>query len=208
MSISALNNVTAAAAVNTYDKTTDKTTKESTKAAEAKDNKQDSSKISSGVVYERDSSTVNTDYVKKNSALIQQLKTDSDARISQLKGIVEQMMKKQGATIGKADDMWHFLASGDFTVSADVKAQAQADIADDGYWGVEQTSDRIVDFAKALSGGDPAKADTMLEAFKKGFEAATKSWGKELPDISQRTYDAVLKKMDAWKNGTEDATEE
>ena len=198
MSISALNNVTAAA-VNTYDKTTDKTTKESTKAAEAKDNKQDSSKISSGVVYERDSSTVNTDYVKKNSALIQQLKTDSDARISQLKGIVEQMMKKQGATIGKADDMWHFLASGDFTVSADVKAQAQADIADDGYWGVEQTSDRI---------GDPAKADTMLEAFKKGFKAATKSWGKELPDISQRTYDAVLKKMDAWKNGTEDAAEE
>lgn len=95
--------------------------------------------------------------------------------------------------------MWHFLASGDFTVSADVKAQAQADIADDGYWGVEQTSDRIVDFAKALSGGDPAKADTMLEAFKKGFEAATKSWGKELPDISQRTYDAVLKKIDAWK---------
>ena len=75
-------------------------------------------------------------------------------------------------------------------------------------WGVEQTSDRIVDFAKALSGGDPAKADTMLEAFKKGFKAATKSWGKELPDISQRTYDAVLKKMDAWKNGTEDATEE
>ena len=105
MSISAFNNVTAAAAVNTYDKTTDKTTKESTKAAEAKDNKQDSSKISSGVVYERASSTVNTDYVKKNSALIQQLKTDSDARISQLKGIVEQMMKKQGATIGKADDM-------------------------------------------------------------------------------------------------------
>ena len=208
MSISALNNATATAAVNTYDKTTDKTAKESTKAAEAKDNKQDSSKTSSGVVYERNSSTVNTDYVKKNSTLIQQLKTDSDARISQLKGIVEQMMKKQGATIGKADDMWRFLASGDFTVSADVKAQAQADIADDGYWGVEQTSDRIVDFAKALSGGDPAKADKMLEAFKKGFEAATKSWGKELPDISQRTYDAVLKKMDAWKNGTEDATEE
>lgn len=204
MSISALNNATATAAVNTYDKTTDKTTKESTKAAEAKDNKQDSSKTSSGVVYERNSSTVNTDYVKKNSALIQQLKTDSDARISQLKGIVEQMMKKQGATIGKADDMWRFLASGDFTVSADVKAQAQADIADDGYWGVEQTSDRIVDFAKALSGGDPAKADKMLEAFKKGFEAATKSWGKELPDISQRTYDAVLKKIDAWKNGTEE----
>ncbi len=89
-------------------------------------------------------------------------------------------MTKQGVAIGTADDMWKFLAKGDFTVSADVKAQAQADIADDGYWGVEQTSDRILDFAKALSGDDPDKADAMLEAFKKGFEQATKAWGDKL----------------------------
>ncbi|MGN0291831.1 MAG: hypothetical protein ACI4C5_07855, partial [Lachnospiraceae bacterium] len=67
------------------------------------------------------------------------------------------------------------------------------------------TSDRIVEFAKALSGGDPEKADEMLAAFKKGFEQATAAWGKELPDISSRTYDAVVKKFDAWKNGTEKA---
>ncbi len=112
-------------------------------------------------------------------------------------------MKKQGAAIGNADSMWQFLAGGNFTVSADVKAQAQADIAEDGYWGVEQTSDRILDFAKALSGSNPEKADELLAAFKKGFSQATKSWGKTLPDISQRTYDAVIKKFDAWKNGTE-----
>ena len=81
------------------------------------------------------------------------------------------------------------------------KAQAQADIAEDGYWGVEQTSDRILDFAKALSGNDPEKADLLLDAFKKGFEQATGAWGKELPDISQRTYDAVVEKFEAWKNG-------
>ena len=46
------------------------------------------------------------------------------------------------------------------------------------------------------------KADKMVEAFKKGFDEATKTWGKELPDISKRTYDAVLEKMDQWKNGT------
>jgi hypothetical protein len=118
------------------------------------------------------------------------------------------MMTKQGVAIGTADDMWKFLAKGDFTVSADVKAQAQADIADDGYWGVEQTSDRILDFAKALSGDDPDKADAMLEAFKKGFEQATKAWGDKLPDISQRTYDAVVEKFNKWKNGTEDASTE
>ena len=29
-----------------------------------------------------------------------------------------------------------------------------------------------------------------------------KSWGKELPEISQRTYDAVYEKFEAWKNET------
>jgi hypothetical protein len=69
-------------------------------------------------------------------------------------------------------------------------------------------SDRILDFAKALSGDDPDKADAMLEAFKKGFEQATKAWGDKLPDISQRTYDAVVEKFNKWKNGTEDASTE
>lgn len=116
------------------------------------------------------------------------------------------MMTKQGIAIGTADDMWKFLAKGDFTVDAETKAQAEADIAEDGYWGVEQTSERILDFAKALSGNDPDKADLLLDAFKKGFKEATKTWGDELPDISKRTYDAVLEKFDKWKNGTSDTT--
>lgn len=204
MSIGAISNVTSGIAAATATASTE--TKTSQKASEQETSTK-AVEETSGVVYDRSSSTQNTEYVKKNSAFIQQLKADSDARISQLRGIVEQMMRKQGAAIGAADDMWRFLASGNFTVSADVKAQAQADIAEDGYWGVEQTSDRIVDFAKALSGGDPEKADEMLEAFKKGFEQATRTWGKDLPDISQRTYDAVLKKFDAWKNGTEESEE-
>ena len=62
--------------------------------------------------------------------------------------------------------------------------------------GVEQTSQRILDFAVALSGGDENKMKDMAEAFKKGFQQATKAWGKDLPDISQQTYDAVLKKFE------------
>ena len=97
-----------------------------------------------------------------------------------------------------------FYYKGNVLTSDGDKAQAQADIADDGYWGVEQTSDRILDFAKALSGNDPEKADLLLDAFKKGFKEATKSWGQDLPDISQRTYDAVVEKFNKWKNGTEE----
>ena len=141
---------------------------------------------------------------KPDTATIAKMKADADARTEQLRSLVEKMMTKQGIAIGTADSMWSFLAKGDFTVDEATRAQAQADIADDGYWGVDQTSDRILDFAKALSGNDPEKADLLLDAFKKGFKEATKSWGQDLPDISQRTYDAVVEKFNKWKNGTEE----
>ncbi|MCR4674859.1 MAG: hypothetical protein K5675_07600 [Lachnospiraceae bacterium] len=135
------------------------------------------------------------------SAIVAQLNADLEAQTQRLFDVVKKSITGQGNTLAKADDMWKFLASGDFEVDADVKAQAQADIAEDGFWGVEQTSDRILDFAKALSGGDSSKAEELLDAFKQGFEEATKSWGKDLPEISQNTYDAVLEKFEAWKNG-------
>ena len=120
----------------------------------------------------------------------------------QLFDIVKKTIAGQGNTLAKADDMWKFLASGDFTVDAETKANAQKEISEDGYWGVNQTSDRILDFAIALSGNDTSKAEMLLDAFKKGFSEATAAWGKELPEISQKTYDAVLEKFEAWKNGT------
>ena len=137
-----------------------------------------------------------------SAMILQKLKADAEQRTSQLRSLVEKMMTKQGTAIANADSMWSFLADGNFTVDEETQKQAQADIAEDGYWGVEQTSDRILDFAKALSGNDPEKADLLIDAFKKGLEDATKSWGKDLPDISQRTYDAVLEKFDKWKNGS------
>ena len=103
------------------------------------------------------------------------MKADTANRTNQLRSMVEQMMTKQGKKIGQADDIWSFLASGKYNVSPEVRAQAQKDIADDGYWGVEQTSDRIVEFAKALSGGDSEKADEMIAAFKKGFDQASRT---------------------------------
>lgn len=131
-----------------------------------------------------------------NPELVSYLKSESAARVEQLRQLVSQLICGQGKAIGTADDMWKFLASGDFTVDPATKAQAQADIAEDGYWGVEATSDRIVDFAVALAGNDPDKLEEMRAAFEKGFKQATETWGGKLPDISQRTYDAVQKKFD------------
>lgn len=161
-------------------------------------------------VYEPSAETEKTDTVtakQKNEAIISRLKADAEARTQQLQQLVQQMISKQGNAYGQANDMWKFLASGNFTVDAQTKAQAQADIAEDGYWGVKQTSERIFDFAKALSGGDMDKMKEMQAAFEKGFKQATKSWGKELPQISQDTRSADNKLFEDFYAGNQKDTE-
>lgn len=161
-------------------------------------------------VYEPSAETEKTNTVtakQKNEAIISRLKADAEARTQQLQQLVQQMISKQGNAYGQANDMWKFLASGNFTVDAQTKAQAQADIAEDGYWGVKQTSERIFDFAKALSGGDMDKMKEMQAAFEKGFKQATKTWGKELPQISQDTRSAVNKLFEDFYAGDQKDTE-
>ena len=182
--------------------TYDYSTTESVKATEKKDTNtkaESSSAAGTGVVYEP-SKEVTTDSAKKtykpNTDLVNKLKADAEARTSQLRSLVEKMMSGQTQAYGKATDMWQFLRSGNYTVDAATKLQAQKDISEDGYWGVKQTSGRILDFATALTGGDPDKIEDMRKAFEKGYKQAEKTWGGKLPDISQQTYDAVMKGFD------------
>lgn len=185
---------TQAAAAYTYssnaakEKTsTEKTTTEKTTAED------------SGVVYEPSKEAAKTSSkktYKPDANLISKLQADADARTSQLRSLVEKMMTQQSTAYGKANNMWQFLKSGNYTVDAATKAQAQADIAEDGYWGVKQTSDRIVQFATALTGGDPSKIEEMRSAFQKGYAKAEKTWGGALPAISRQTYEAVMSKFD------------
>lgn len=192
MSVNSINTTNTAAYTSTIQQNTYKNEDTNTKAAEKESSK------NKGVTYEKGGAYASAKGIYAKEDVVARLKKDAEERTNQLKSLVQQMMGNQGTRIGQADNMWKFLAKGNFTVSADVKAQAQKDIAEDGYWGVKQTSDRIIDFAKALVGDDPEKAEKMRAAFEKGFKAATKSWGSKPPDISQRTYDAVMDKFDEW----------
>lgn len=179
----------------------------------AKTSEVESKADDTAVVYEKSSST--KDSKKSNSAIIAKLQADSDARLSSLKSLVEKVITKQGNTYASANSsdimnnsaFWNAIRTGNFTVDAATAAQAQADIAEDGYWGVNQTSDRLVEFAKAAAGGDSSKIEKMRNAIQKGFDAAKKLWGGELPGISQDTYDATMKKLDQWAEEAGVATE-
>lgn len=159
-----------------------------------------------GVVYEKSDSSSNktAKTYTKDTNLINKLKADADERTSQLRSLVESLITKQGKTFDDAN-MWSLIREGNYKVDSATVEQAKKDISEDGYWGVKQTSERILSFAKALTGGDPSKIDTMRKAVEKGFKQATKSWGDKLPSITNDTYDAIMKGFDEWeKEGQEE----
>lgn len=190
-----VNGITGVGA-NAYETLT--TTQTENKPVEEVNKDNTSDKGENGVVYEpsKDSASIPVKKYVQNTELINKMKADAEEHSKQLRNIVEQMMGKQSQTYGIANDMWKFLASGKFEVDEATKLQAQEDISEDGYWGVKQTSGRILDFATALTGGDPSKIEDMRKAFEKGYKQAEKTWDGELPDISKQTYDAVMAGFD------------
>ncbi len=79
---------------------------------------------------------------------------------------------------------------------------AQELVSDDGYFGVEKTSQRIVDFAINAFGNDPTKLAQMKDAIDKGFQEAADAFGGMLPEISHQTYAAIMEKLDDFAGET------
>ena len=170
------------------------------KAAESVESK--ASEAVKSAVYEKSEATSNATYsINKmsqadRSALVEQLKNDQVARQQSLTDLVSKTLGQQAKSYSLAmndDAFWRMFADGKVTVTEAAKKQAQEDISEDGYWGVKQTSQRLFDFASALAGDDPKTMQAMQKAMEKGFKEATKTWGKEMPEISGQTKDAADK---------------
>lgn len=190
-----VNGITSVNSSYTTPQTTAKTkVSQATNTADAKD---------IGVVYETSSKTDDkSNKIKDYSSVVATMKKELSTKNEQLQNLVTKLLGKQAGKYTKLADLFKDIQADPATIE-----QAQKDIADDGYWGVEQTSDRLVSMAQALSGGDTSKADTLIAAIKKGFDEATEAWGDKLPDICQKTIDAAVKKMEAWRDGTTSETD-
>jgi len=116
-----------------------------------------------------------------------------------LRGLVLNMLKEQGIDTRIATGQ---KGAQEIDISLLSQEEAQALIADDGYFGVDQTSERIVNFAIAMAGGDPSRLAAIKEGVTKGFNEALDSFGGWLPEISYNTYNAVMEKLDSWADQT------
>ena len=132
--------------------------------------------------------------------LVDSLKADLDNQMSRFTNMMVQTFQKQGISAAslQGDNFWKFMASGNYTVDAKTKAEAEEAISEDGFWGVKQTSQRIFDFAKAVAGDDVDTMKKMQAAVEKGFEQAGAAWGGDLPSICGDTHEAVGKLFDEY----------
>ena len=180
-------------------------TKEEEKAEEKKIEEDES------IVYEKskDEKKASTNQIYNRDAVISKLKADQQSRMASLQSLVEKLLSKQGSKFDLANGNNLAASFREAALNADAKTiqDAKDAISEDGYWGVNQTSDRLVSMAIALSGGDTEKADEMMAAIEKGYKLATKAWGEDLPSICQQTMDATRQKMNDWKNGVTTAAD-
>ena len=132
-------------------------------------------------------------------ALIKSLNEQLDAHTQMMQNLVNELLGGKQKTEGwSLAETYRKVAE---LADPETIEQAKKDIAEDGEWGVEKTSERMFEMAKALSGDDPTKADEMIAAVKKGLKQATEAWGEDLPEISQKTVDATIKKLEEWRDG-------
>lgn len=143
-------------------------------------------------VYEKTEGKETSHVYDKNTIL--KLKRESQEAHSQLIRLVQEMLKRQGKSLE--------LLGHDEIVEVDeiARSEAQELVGPDGPLGAEAVSQRLVDFAIAISGGDKSKAETLRSAIDQGFKEAEKILGG-LPDISKETYRLTMEKFNAWVNG-------
>lgn len=129
---------------------------------------------------------------EERASLVKELQAQQDSLKNNMINLVKKMFGQQaGIADGDETSIWRFLADGKFEVDADTKAAAQEAVSEDGFYGVKKTSERLFEFAQALAGDDVDKMKKMQDAIQKGYDKATEMWGKELPEISKNTMNAV-----------------
>ena len=117
------------------------------------------------------------------------------------------------AALGREDAVgqgfWAIRAAGGLKLTDAERAQAKELISEDGFFGVKQTTARIVDFAKALvgEGASEEQIEKMRAAVQKGFDEVARMFGgfDKLPDVTKETYTAIMQSFDSWITGNAEA---
>jgi len=137
-----------------------------------------------------------------DASTIAALQAEAEKATENLRRLVEQLILKQGKYKASIDGSAQDSPAGPEISAEDIEA-AKLAISEDGEFGVKAVSDRLVNFAIAISGGDKSKLSELIAAIDAGFAAAQEAMGGSLPDICWQTYDETIRKLNEWANQTD-----
>lgn len=144
--------------------------------------------------------------IYSRESIIEELKNAEEQRVKAFQETIKSMLAQQGETVNLT-----FRGQG-LHVTEEKRLAAEKAISEGGEYSVENVTDRIMKMAKALAGDDPTKIDTLQNAVIKGFKGAAGVLGKkglsDMPDITQKTYDSIMKEFADWKNSYNTDSEE
>lgn len=196
MNISTLNNISSAYPI---------TTKTKTPVSRVKPIKGLSRYDKEYVIYDKTSTEVETlekfeqitykNPVKEKLAkekLADETKSKAKERTDDLEKLVERIFTKQCMIHSTSKDELDSSDKNDINIAIEIFDAKN-------YWGINETSDRILNFTIALSEGDTTKADDMTEVIKLGYEQAKKHCKETFPDICEKTLYTTVTKIMNWK---------
>lgn len=148
-------------------------------------------------------------YSKDN--IINQIRADEQQRIESFQKMIQSLLSEQtnsfklSVYVPSADGRGVSLVGLNVTQEAIDKAKVA--ISEDGEYGVNAVADRIMNMAKALSGGDNSKLELLRNAVSKGFDSVSKLYGDNYPEICKNTYTEVMNRFDEWQNSIDKPVE-
>ena len=142
--------------------------------------------------------TQNVDNLEESANTWQSMLKDSEQKINDFIQKLEEIL---GVQVEKVS----------FLKTEELKAQAFESIQDGGEWGADTVANRVLEFAKSISGGDASKIELLKDSVNKAFEKVggllKTNLNEDLPDVSKRTYDLIMEGFDKWEKEAKDVIE-
>jgi len=149
----------------------------------------------------------------KDTVNMQKLWNMAESRYAGMRGMVASMIGGGMGHIGGADGthgqaFWTTAAKGgnaDFKVDEATQAKAQELTGENGYFGIKKTTERIMDFARAMAGEGASEStiENLRKGVQEGFDYVAKLFGgfDKLPELTRDTYDSIMSEFDSWVAG-------
>ena len=143
-----------------------------------------------------------TEKLSKDEALEirETIKQNANAMAFNSASMQSNLLKEEGGfTKSAATDFQSFLKDIGYEGKpiAELSQEEAAElVSEDGFFGIDKTSQRIADFVINGAAGDESKFRAGREGMIQGFKEAEAMWGGKLPEISQKTMAKAIETVD------------